>query len=164
MAGENDSREQMELENGTTRGTSVDMLKDERPQPKDQNSGTSSDTASNSVNDSNTVSTSATSDAAPSPQPTKDQPAGEVAGSGPLLDEQVSRIMTLHQALPQDGQKGYVVSMWWLSRVLSRVSDNKQFGPFDKSASEGEVGPINNEPLFDQGMYAKLQGTAVQNG
>ncbi|EOD52661.1 putative ubiquitin carboxyl-terminal hydrolase protein [Neofusicoccum parvum UCRNP2] len=154
MAGENDSREQMELENGATRGTSVDMLKDEQPQPKDQNSGASSDTASTSVNDSNTVSTSATSDAAPSPPTSKDPPAAEAATAGPLLDEQIHRIMTLHQAIPQDGQRGFVVSMWWLSRVLSRVSDSKQFGPFDKSASEGEIGPINNEPLFDQDASA----------
>lgn len=158
MAGENDSREQMELENGATRGTSVDMLKDEQPQPKDQNSGASSDTASTSVNDSNTVSTSATSDAAPSPPTSKDPPAAEAATTGPLLDEQIHRIMTLHQAIPQDGQRGFVVSMWWLSRVLSRVSDSKQFGPFDKSASEGEIGPINNEPLFDQGMSLHRHG------
>lgn len=144
----------MELENGATRGTSVDMLKDEQPQPKDQNSGASSDTASTSVNDSNTVSTSATSDAAPSPPTSKDPPAAEAATAGPLLDEQIHQIMTLHQAIPQDGQRGFVVSMWWLSRVLSRVSDSKQFGPFDKSASEGEIGPINNEPLFDQDASA----------
>ncbi|KAK0647322.1 putative ubiquitin carboxyl-terminal hydrolase 12 [Lasiodiplodia hormozganensis] len=151
MAGENDSREQMELENGTARGSSVDMLRDEQPQPKDQTSGASSDTASTSVNESNTVSTSATSDAAPSPPNPKEQ---STTASGLSLDEQVVRIMTLHEALPQDGQKGYVVSMWWLSRVLSRVSDSKQFGPFDKSASEGEIGPINNEPLFDQDASA----------
>ncbi|OJD33607.1 ubiquitin c-terminal hydrolase [Diplodia corticola] len=154
MAGENDSREQMEMENGTARDSSVDMLRDEQAQPKDQNSGASSDTASMSVNESNTVSTSATSDAAPSPPNPKEQPASSAAASGPSLDEQVVRIMTLHEALPQDGQKGYIVSMFWLSRVLSRVSDSKQFGPFDKSASEGEVGPINNEPLFDQDASA----------
>ncbi|KKY23376.1 putative ubiquitin c-terminal hydrolase [Diplodia seriata] len=154
MAGENDSREQMEMENGTARDSSVDMLRDEQPQPKDQNSGSSSDTASMSVNESNTVSTSATSDAAPSPPNSKEQPSTSAPASGPSLDEQVVRIMTLHEALPHDGQKGYVVSMWWLSRVLSRVSDSKQLGPFDKSASEGEVGPINNEPLFDQDASA----------
>lgn len=143
----------MELENGTVRGSSVDMLRDEQPQPKDQTSGASSDTASTSVNESNTVSTSATSDAAPSPPNPKEQSATSATASGLSLDEQVVQIMTLHEALPQDGQKGYVVSMWWLSRVLSRVSDSKQFGPFDKSASEGEIGPINNEPLFDQGTF-----------
>lgn len=145
MAGENDSREQMEAENGITRGTSVDMLREE--QNKESGSVGSSETTSTSVNESNTASTTATSDAAQSPQPSKEQPA-----TSKSIDEQVSQIWALHQKEIQEGQKGYIVSMWWLSRVLARSSNDHFAGlPFDKSRLEGEIGPINNDNILDEG-------------
>ncbi|KAK8231847.1 hypothetical protein HDK77DRAFT_430364 [Phyllosticta capitalensis] len=148
MAGENDSREQMEAENGITRGTSVDMLREE--QNKESGSVGSSETTSTSVNESNTASTTATSDAAQSPQPSKEQPA-----TSKSIDEQVSQIWALHQKEIQEGQKGYIVSMWWLSRVLARSSNDHFAGlPFDKSRLEGEIGPINNDNILDEDASA----------
>ncbi|KAK8161608.1 hypothetical protein IWX90DRAFT_488144 [Phyllosticta citrichinensis] len=147
MAGENDSREQMEAENGITRGTSVDMLMEE--QNKEGASFGSSETTSTSVNESNNTSTTATSDAAQSPPASKDQSAASKS-----IDEQVGQIWALHQKELQEGQKGYIVSMWWLSRVLARSSNKEQFSGFDKSRLEGEVGPIDNDDILEEDASA----------
>ncbi|KAK7526740.1 uncharacterized protein IWZ02DRAFT_373000, partial [Phyllosticta citriasiana] len=143
MAGENDSREQMEAENGITRGTSVDMLREE--QNKEGGSVGSSETTSTSINESNAASTTATSDAAQSPPASTEQSAASKS-----IDDQVSQIWALHQKELQEGQRGYIVSMWWLSRVLARSSNKEQFSGFDKSRLEGEVGPINNDDILEE--------------
>ncbi|KAL5361086.1 hypothetical protein BJX96DRAFT_151378 [Aspergillus floccosus] len=63
----------------------------------------------------------------------------------PSYDDQVAQV-TRHMMLPlQEGQKGYVVSMSWLKRVLSRSSTHATQG--DKTATEGDVGPVDNSDL-----------------
>ncbi|KAL4909961.1 hypothetical protein BDW74DRAFT_144111 [Aspergillus multicolor] len=64
----------------------------------------------------------------------------------PSYDDQVAQVTRFMMLPLQEGQKGYVVSMSWMKRVLSRSSthaDNK----FDKTATEGEIGPVDNSDL-----------------
>ncbi|THC95400.1 hypothetical protein EYZ11_005124 [Aspergillus tanneri] len=63
----------------------------------------------------------------------------------PSYDDQVAKV-TLHMAQPlKEKQKGYVVSMSWLKRVLARSSTYPDLT--DKTAMEGEVGPVDNSDL-----------------
>lgn len=67
------------------------------------------------------------------------------ADDRPSIDDQVARV-TLSAAQPlQDKQKGYVVSMSWLKKVLARSSVHADKA--DKSAAEGEIGSVNNTDL-----------------
>ncbi|KAF2144177.1 uncharacterized protein K452DRAFT_325417 [Aplosporella prunicola CBS 121167] len=162
MTGEDDNKDHMDMDDGAVRDSSVDMLRDERTTVEANGNASSSDTTTaTSNNESNTVSTSATSEAGPSPSTSAQKPANDV----PAIDDQVSQIMAINAKELVEGQKGYVVSMWWLSRVLSRVSDSKQFGSFDKSRSEGDIGPINNTEIYDEDYLADENGDiADENG
>lgn len=63
----------------------------------------------------------------------------------PSIDDQVARV-TLSMAQPlQDKQKGYVISMSWLKRVLARSTTHAD--KTDKLAAEGDIGPVNNTDL-----------------
>lgn len=70
----------------------------------------------------------------------------QLAGSLPTIDEQVAKVQELSYQSLQEGQKGFVVSRKWLGRVLARVSEPSQ-ETFDKSASEGDIGPVDNSGL-----------------
>jgi ubiquitin carboxyl-terminal hydrolase 4/11 len=63
------------------------------------------------------------------------------------IDEQVTKVTELTLRPLQDKQKGYVVSAKWLSRVLARSSVRPGGETFDKSATEGEIGPVDNSDL-----------------
>lgn len=65
----------------------------------------------------------------------------------PPIDEQVSRVMALLQRPLEDKQKGYAVSIRWLNRVRARSSMDGDVGKIDKSATEGEIGPVDNSDL-----------------
>lgn len=63
----------------------------------------------------------------------------------PSIDDQVAKV-TLSAAQPlQENQKGYVVSMSWLNKVFARSSVHAD--KTDKSAAEGDIGPVNNTDL-----------------
>lgn len=65
--------------------------------------------------------------------------------SPPSYDDQVAKV-TLEMAQPlKENQKGYVVSMSWLKRVLARSSTHADMA--DKTAVEGDVGPVDNSDL-----------------
>ena len=73
----------------------------------------------------------------------------------PPIDEQIKRVKDLASVPMQTGQKGYVVSMKWLSRVLSRGSHDYGKDTYGKEAKEGPIGPVDNtclnvirDPLF----------------
>ena len=101
--------------------------------------GSSEDTCS-TVSD-NTMATSSTSTAATSIVPT-------IAPTDlPSIDEQVSRVTALAQKPLEDKQKGYAVSMRWLNRVRARSSMRSEIGKVEKSATEGEIGPVDNTDL-----------------
>ncbi|KAL4864841.1 hypothetical protein BDV12DRAFT_175600 [Aspergillus spectabilis] len=63
----------------------------------------------------------------------------------PSYDDQVAKVTRSMMQPLQEGQKGYVVSMSWLKRVLSRSSTHAD--KIDKTAAEGEIGPVDNSDL-----------------
>ncbi|MCJ1476654.1 CSN-associated deubiquitinating enzyme Ubp12 [Lambiella insularis] len=65
----------------------------------------------------------------------------------PSIDDQIAQVMRLAQALPQDGQKGYVISLKWLNRVLARGTQLRKSGKQTKEVMEGEIGPVDNTGL-----------------
>ncbi|KAB8238114.1 putative ubiquitin-specific protease UBP12 [Aspergillus alliaceus] len=67
------------------------------------------------------------------------------ASERPSYDDQVARVTCFMMQPLKEGQKGYVVSMAWLKRVLSRSSTHAD--KTDKTAAEGEVGPTDNSDL-----------------
>lgn len=67
-------------------------------------------------------------------------------GGLPTIDEQVAKVMGLSLQPLKERQKGFVVSTKWLSRVLSRSSGPRK-ETFDKSATEGAIGPVDNSGL-----------------
>ena len=65
----------------------------------------------------------------------------------PSIDEQIRQVMQMAEQPPQEGQKGYLVSTKWLSRVLSRGSNVVGADKYGKEAREGEIGPVDNSGL-----------------
>jgi len=70
-------------------------------------------------------------------------PSAEV----PSIDEQVAKVMAFMLKQPLENQLGYVVSSNWLNRVLARSSEGPRGSKVDKSATLGEIGPVNNADL-----------------
>lgn len=78
-------------------------------------------------------------------------------------DQQYNDIVVASQKEISDGDIGFVVSTQWLQRIIARTSHPP--GDVDKSAAEGEVGPIDNSsikapplannPLLDEGKPHK---------
>jgi ubiquitin carboxyl-terminal hydrolase 4/11/15 len=64
-----------------------------------------------------------------------------------VIDEQVVKVTELTMRPLQDKQRGYVVSYKWLNRVIARSSIRPGSERFDKSATEGEIGPVDNSDL-----------------
>lgn len=63
----------------------------------------------------------------------------------PSIDDQVAQV-TLAMAQPlQEKQKGFLLSMSWMKRVLSRSSTHGDKA--DKAATEGEIGPVDNSDI-----------------
>ena len=79
--------------------------------------------------------------------------SGFIATSGttnvgvPNIDEQIEQVMRLAHKPMQEGQKGFLISNKWLSRVLSRGSNAEEGEQFSKEAREGEIGPVDNTGL-----------------
>ena len=65
----------------------------------------------------------------------------------PPIDEQIRQVMQMAEQPSQEGQKGYLVSTKWLSRVLSRGSSAVGADKYGKEAREGEIGPVDNSGL-----------------
>ncbi|KAF1961868.1 UCH-domain-containing protein [Byssothecium circinans] len=85
------------------------------------------------------------------------------ASALPSLDEQVGKVLALSRKQPQDGQVGYIVSHSWLERVWARTPQyaDKQ-REFSKSATEGDIGPVDNSNLVD--TAALVEDLADQRG
>lgn len=62
----------------------------------------------------------------------------------PSVDEQIEQVMQLAKKPMQAGQKGFIISKKWLSRVLSRGSNAEVGEKFPKEAREGVIGPVDN--------------------
>ncbi|KIX05822.1 uncharacterized protein Z518_03794 [Rhinocladiella mackenziei CBS 650.93] len=105
-------------------------------QSASDNSGSStSDSLIPSPSNQSTAATSLNADVPPT------------ATSIPSIDEQIVKITQLAQRELQDGQKGYLISTKWLQRVQARGSHSGETGKIDKSATEGEIGPVDNSDL-----------------
>ncbi|KAL4803450.1 hypothetical protein BDV18DRAFT_153729 [Aspergillus unguis] len=63
----------------------------------------------------------------------------------PSFDDQVAQVTCFMMQPLKEGQKGYVVSMSWLKRVLARSSTHAD--KVDKNAAEGDIGPVDNSDL-----------------
>lgn len=71
----------------------------------------------------------------------------------PSFDEQVQRIKQIIQDTPIEvGAKGYLVSARWILRVKARTSEGL-VESHDKSLLEGEVGPVDNSDIADNGRF-----------
>ncbi|KXG48451.1 Peptidase C19, ubiquitin carboxyl-terminal hydrolase 2 [Penicillium griseofulvum] len=70
------------------------------------------------------------------------RPASPKSGDIPTIDEQVNEVNALMKEPLKDGQKGFVVSMAWLKKVLARTTAHADHT--DKGSLEGDVGPVNN--------------------
>ncbi|CAI6337619.1 unnamed protein product [Periconia digitata] len=101
------------------------------------------DATSNGSSDSNSAFASNVESAATSVSAT---PAADL----PSLEEQVNKVLALSRKQLKDGQVGYIVSHSWLERVWARTPQyaDKQ-REFSKSASEGEIGPVDNYNLVE---------------
>jgi ubiquitin carboxyl-terminal hydrolase 4/11/15 len=66
----------------------------------------------------------------------------QVRGSLPAIDEQVAKVMELSLQPLKEGQKGFVVSMKWLSRVLSRASGSRK-ETFEKKVPQKETSDLS---------------------
>lgn len=62
----------------------------------------------------------------------------------PAIDDQIEQVKQLALRPNQEGQKGYIISQKWLSRVLSRGSNPEGSAKYSKEAMEGEIGPVDN--------------------
>ena len=81
-------------------------------------------------------------------------PASEV----PSIDDQIREVTSLVTAgTPREGQKGFVISSKWLSRVLARGSDAADSDKYGKGAREGPIGPVDNNGI-ELVMDASLGG------
>ncbi|KAL8949676.1 MAG: hypothetical protein Q9222_004237 [Ikaeria aurantiellina] len=73
----------------------------------------------------------------------------------PSIDEQIGQVMQLTNSPLQKGEKGFVISCKWLSRVLARGSTTDVVSKFGKEAAEGMIGPVDNtglEMVMDQSV------------
>lgn len=72
----------------------------------------------------------------------------------PSLDEQVKQVLELINSAPLDeGTQTCVVSAQWLSRVVSRTTENATIPDFPKEAREGPVGPVDNSDIVPDGAF-----------
>ena len=139
--------------NGRTnhnRAVSVDMLAGDEASGKSAGSTSSSEVTTNTGNTSTRSNDSIDpSSAALSREPPGSaQPSVAQANEVPSIDEQIEAVSPYLQKLPDKGEKGYLVSMKWLSRVMARSSDPQFAEKVDKSAAEGEIGPVDNSDMM----------------
>jgi ubiquitin carboxyl-terminal hydrolase 4/11 len=126
------------------RGNSIDMTDMNHVH---ETSGQSSGTTPRSVQSSNTSTSAATNDTVSTTAPNGE---GTAAQDLPAIDEQVALVYReVMKPIETEGQTGYLISAAWLGRVLSRSSDAENYGPFEKSAMEGDIGPVDNSSIVE---------------
>ena len=124
-------------------GSSTDMMSQES-NTKAFSQKVSSDESASAGSDSIAPTPSSISTAATSIRP---ESSSSSLPPIPSIDDQVAKVRQLMMKKLQDKQKGYVVTIRWLSRVLARCSDRAEGESFDKSATEGDIGPLDNSDL-----------------
>lgn len=138
-------------------GTSNDLY--------DQDTGANS--AATSVQGTITSNTSATSFQSDDPPPYSADNGDQWKVTGgtpaPSLDEQVQEVKNLLLEPINHGDKGCVVSVQWLHRVMSRTTENQHSTNFSKASREGEIGPVDNSDIvpanaFEEPILHDLEG------
>lgn len=136
---------------GRTRAQSVDMIGHDTATNKDSKKSSSSGETGSSNSDSvyPTPSSMSTYTASSSTreESTAQEPATHPSHDAPSIDEQVAKVMELSLQPPKEKQKGYVVSSAWLNRVLARSTRRPPGDRVDKTAAEGEIGPVDNSDI-----------------
>lgn len=67
--------------------------------------------------------------------------------SKPSIDDQIAQVLKLAQDPVQEGQKGYIITKEWLTRVMARGTQTHKNGKVSKELMEGEIGPVDNTGL-----------------
>lgn len=105
-------------------------------QPASDNSGSSTtDSLIPSPSNLSTAATSLNADVLPT------------AVSIPSIDEQIAKVTLLVQKELEEGHKGYLISAKWFQKVQARSSNPADLGKIEKSATEGEIGPVDNSDI-----------------
>ncbi|KAL2834618.1 hypothetical protein BJY01DRAFT_239124 [Aspergillus pseudoustus] len=145
-----EAEQDVEMNMGATDKDEKPSSSDNQPDPMDitgsEDDSTGNDANSASDNAYQTPSSMSTYAApvAGTQENTKTEPSVSPE-ERPSYDDQVAKVM-LHMMQPlKENQKGYVVSASWLKRVLARSATHGDKA--DKSAAEGEVGPVDNSDL-----------------
>ncbi|KAB8349840.1 hypothetical protein FH972_023853 [Carpinus fangiana] len=76
----------------------------------------------------------------------------------PTFDEQVMQVKKVwmeFNSSSAEGLEGHLISSAWLARVLSRTTDGADES-FDKSAREGDIGPVDNRDLLPSAVQSDL--------
>ncbi|CAG8318869.1 unnamed protein product [Penicillium salamii] len=78
--------------------------------------------------------------------PSREQSDSETLNpdASPTIDEQVAEVNELMAEPKKDGQKGYVVSMTWLKKVLARMSSHADH---TNDSTDSTIGPVDNIDL-----------------
>ncbi|KKY20807.1 putative ubiquitin c-terminal hydrolase [Phaeomoniella chlamydospora] len=102
--------------------------------------------AQTAPSETSTINTVSTNQSTVSTAPTSLKSSSSPSDT-PSIDEQVEKVTSLAQQTPKDRQKGFIVSQKWLNRVLARSSVGASGEKFDKTAAEGEIGPVDNSDI-----------------
>lgn len=133
--------------NRQRRETSVDELAYEASPSLEHSSGAVAKTGplANGAYQSPPSGTSSTSSSTSSQETSGASPSSSATNSDiPSIDEQIEQVLQLAHKPLQQGQKGFIISKKWLSRVLSRGSNTEKGEKFEKEAREGVIGPVDN--------------------
>ncbi|PGH15185.1 hypothetical protein AJ79_02550 [Helicocarpus griseus UAMH5409] len=134
------------------RAVSVDMVGQEEnsAEARRENAKSSSSEDTNNTSSDNVYPTpsSMSTYTSSTREDTRSQASSHASHDCPPIDEQVATVKKMLMQPLKEKQKGYVVSANWLNRVLSRSSQGGQpREKADKTASEGEIGPVDNSDL-----------------
>lgn len=133
--------------NRQERETSVDVLAHEiSPSTEHVHGGVAkSGSLASGAYQSPSSGTSSTSSSTCSQEASGASPSSSTTtGDIPSIDEQIEQVLQLAHKPLQQGQKGFIISKKWLSRVLSRGSSTEKGEKFEKEAREGVIGPVDN--------------------
>lgn len=148
---ENASATQDEEMVGRTRAESVDMIGHEPTTKNSSKKSTSSGETGSSNSDSVYPTPSSMSTYTASTSTREDSMTQESAAhpchDAPPIDEQVAKVTELSLQPLNEKQKGYVISSAWLNRVLARSSQGPHGDKVDKTAAEGDIGPVDNSDI-----------------
>ncbi|GFF33414.1 probable ubiquitin carboxyl-terminal hydrolase 12 [Aspergillus udagawae] len=137
----------VEMDLGSTEKRSVSLSQHTDAMDTTTAEGSSNGNSDNSGSD-NVYPTPSSMSTFTSPTATRKESKAQASGSShdlPPIDDQVAQVTcTMAQPL-KEKQKGYLVSMSWLKRVLARSSTHADKA--DKSAAEGDIGPVDNSDL-----------------